>query len=71
MAKTIRGSTKFEVMWYEGATVGEAIENDRRKKVFYTRKKAFAFYEEHRDDGNKFGWCIAKKVTEYIITDER
>ena len=61
---------RYEVMWYEGATVGEAIQNGR-KKVFYSRKKALSFYEEHQDDEDKFGWRIAKNVIEYIITDER
>ena len=62
---------RFEVLWYEGATEQEAYNRgDYRTKEFYTRKKAIAFYNEHRNDEGKFGWWVTHRDSDWYVIED-
>ena len=61
---------RFEVLWYEGSTEQEAYARDEyHTKEFYTRKKAIAFCNEHRNDQGKFGWWITRRDADWYVVE--
>ena len=60
---------RFEVLWYEGPAEFDAVRGDYRTKEFYTRKKALAFYEKHRNDENKYLWLVTHRDANWVIIE--
>lgn len=60
---------RFEVLWYEGPTEFDAVMDDFHTKEFYTRKKALAFYEKHRNDENKYLWMVSHRNANWKIIE--
>lgn len=61
---------RFEVLWYEGANEQEAYQGDYHTKEFFTRKKAIAFYKDHKEDEGKFGWMVTHRNADWEIIED-
>ncbi len=62
---------RFEVLWYKGQTEEEALRNgDIQTKVFYTKKQALAFYEQHKNDTDKYGWWVTHRNADWEVIED-
>lgn len=51
----------YEVLWYEGETEEQALQNDFTYEEFNTRKEAMFYYNKHKNDKNCWGWLVTKR----------
>ena len=49
----------FEVLYYMDH---DGIIEDVFTEDFCTKEKALAYYEEHKNDHNKYGWLVTKRA---------
>lgn len=56
----------YEVLYYTSVDMmGDPI-----FKEFKTRKQALNFYEQHKNDNDKFGWWVTKRDQDgYVVED--
>ena len=60
----------FECLWYEGLTEEQVFKDDPKTKEFTTKKQAMKYYEEHKNDSNKFGWWVTKRDNEWFVLED-
>ena len=48
----------YEVMWFMDH---DGIIEDCFTKEFKTKKSAIEYYEQHKNDSDKYGWLVTKR----------
>ena len=66
---------RFEVLWYKKEVVEDKYGNeltfeDYETKDFFTRKSALKFYEEHKNDPDKYGWWITHRNSDWEVIED-
>ena len=56
----------FEVLWYNEHN----SQNEPHTKEFKTRKEALTFYEEHKNDEDKFDWWVTKRDKNWYVIED-
>lgn len=56
---------RYEVLWYTSPEMC-----DYQTKEFSTRQAALNFYNEHKDDENKFGWWVTKRDKNWYVVED-
>jgi len=54
---------RFEVLYY-------TVDNNYEALTFATRKQALKFYEEHKDDNDKFGWWVTHRDADWSVIED-
>lgn len=60
----------YEVLYYPRMNERGDYEGDPITKEYKSKKQALAYYEKHKNDGDKFGWWVTYRDEDgYIIDD--
>ena len=57
---------RFEVLWY----TDEDRQNDPMTKTFFTRKKALAYYNEHKNDKGCYYWEVTHRDADWYVIED-
>lgn len=66
---------RFEVLWYRQEIAEDIYGNVQHierteSKDFYTRKAALKFYEEHKNDTDKYGWWVTHRNANWEVIED-
>lgn len=60
----------YEALWYEGETELDALQGDFLTKDFKTKKDAINFYNDHKNDKDKFGFWVTLRSRNGDLIDD-